>query len=501
MFRRMNKYRVIYNQDCTNLFHITQPIQPEHVKLMVDEVADGGVDLMLINPNAQKTNYPGDVWETYWEEGDFNDCVKQMRIFAEQGHDYLKLALQRCREKSIAPGVSIRMNDMHGAQQPDTHPQNSRFYKSHPEYRLLGPVNNGWGRIGLNYEHEPVRLHYLALIREIVERYDFDVLELDFMRFSDYFPFRDYEKHCAVMTEFIKQVRKITNQKQDIALYIRVASTPAAAYELGFDLETLVAKKFIDGIIFTEFLNTGWEMPVDEFRAIVGQNVALYAGADVSADRRPGLPIRYMPHNELLMRGFAYAYLSSGADGVYFFNFFTLRESGKDSGQLRFDIFKQIKSIETMRNCPKAYLITSNISPCCETDLPHQIPVNIGFRQSRRFDMLVGKESDHCRFLVRVVLTGDISREQLFLRCNQFTAGSANQVKNVSVKELSNELTNSQKISGKVLKQVQAAEFFVPARAIRNGRNVFVLRNDSDNEITIHGIETYVLPLNEGGKI
>ena len=46
--------RVIYNQDCTNLF-VTEkePLAPRHVDRMVDEVAEGGADLFLVNPNAQ----------------------------------------------------------------------------------------------------------------------------------------------------------------------------------------------------------------------------------------------------------------------------------------------------------------------------------------------------------------------------------------------------------------------------------------------------------------
>ncbi len=97
----MRRYRVIYNQDCTNLFStVKEPIRPEHVTAMVDEVAEGGVDLMLINPNAQKINFPGCDWETFWENcSDMPHAIRQMKHLAEQGHDYLKLALERCREK------------------------------------------------------------------------------------------------------------------------------------------------------------------------------------------------------------------------------------------------------------------------------------------------------------------------------------------------------------------------------------------------------------------
>lgn len=493
------KYRIIYNQDCTHIFSIVkEPIKPEHITEMIDEIVEGGAELILINPNAQKTNYPSRVWECFWEgenkdmAEDTSHVVRQMKHLAQQGYNYLKLALGRCREKHTACGVSIRMNDMHGALRPDTHPLNSSFYKQHPEYRLSGSVNLGWGKIGFNYEYLEVRLHYLKLIAEIVGGYDFDALELDFMRFPNYFPPGNYEKHCIIMTEFIRQVKEILDKKK-VALYIRVASTPVAAYELGFDLTRLAKENIVEGVTFTEFLNTGWEMPVDEFREIMGKNVALYAGADVSADRRQGFPTRYMPHDELLLRGFAYGYLNAGADGLYFFNFFTPREkSGKDAEKpLRFDMFKKIKSIEMLRGCPKTYLLTANASPCCETDLPCQIPIDTGPRQSRRFYMLAGTEPDGCKFLLQVFFSGTISCDQLWLRWNLFPVGSARQIQDVAVKGLSGE---------KPIKQIQMAEFLVPSRAICNGRNHFILRNESLNEITIHGVELQVLPVKKRGN-
>ncbi|HUW32032.1 MAG TPA: hypothetical protein VM223_10500 [Planctomycetota bacterium] len=56
-------YRVVYNQDCTNLFvTVKDPLRPEHVDRMVDEVADGGADVLLVNPNAQRVNYPSRAW-------------------------------------------------------------------------------------------------------------------------------------------------------------------------------------------------------------------------------------------------------------------------------------------------------------------------------------------------------------------------------------------------------------------------------------------------------
>jgi hypothetical protein len=485
--RSGDSYRVIYNQDCTALFLCArEPILPEHVDRMVDEVADGGADVMLINPNAQKANYPSRVWETYWD-GDASErapFAAQMKRLADGGCDYLARSLARCRKRGITPGVSVRMNDMHGSEQPDTDPQNSRFYRQHPEYRLSG---RGGGRLGLSYEHAAVRDHYLKLIGELIERYEFRVLELDFLRFQAYFPRGQFGERCAIMTDFIRQVRAMTlSASRKIDLLGRVASTPAAAYELGFDLAAWGREKLVDGVIFSEFLNTGWEMPVDEFRAQVGDAVALYAGADVSADRRPGLPVRYMPLNARLMRGFAAAYLAAGANGLYFFNYYSFPDS-------QYRLLGEVASREQLRGTAKTFLITSTGRSHWETDLPHQVPTVLGATDSREFDMQLAGEPEGTAMTLQVVFSGGASADQLWLRFNQVPVGSAQPMEPGSPRQSTRILNTSAKISLPACSlPLETAEFSLPDGAVRDGFNRLTLRNEG-KEINIHGLEVHVL--------
>ena len=60
------KYRVLFNKDLTDFFEIGGNT-PQEVRQMVDEVADGGADVFLVNPNAQVTNYPSKAWQTVWD--------------------------------------------------------------------------------------------------------------------------------------------------------------------------------------------------------------------------------------------------------------------------------------------------------------------------------------------------------------------------------------------------------------------------------------------------
>ena len=124
-------YKVIHNHDCSDLFDKTkEPITPAHVDRMVDEIASGRPDVILINPNSQRTSYPSKVWQTFWDGYEPGDrlffgsvpadgiagrehCIGQMAHLARQC-DYLHKALcQLPALRGLQPGISIRMNDMH----------------------------------------------------------------------------------------------------------------------------------------------------------------------------------------------------------------------------------------------------------------------------------------------------------------------------------------------------------------------------------------------------
>ena len=108
-------YPLIYNYDSGPIFFQDEPVTPEHVDQMVDEVADAGVDALLVCVNAQTTYFPSRTTQTLWDgftQGDqsfFVDVpqgrietrahfIKQAKRLAEQC-DYLERSLARCRAR------------------------------------------------------------------------------------------------------------------------------------------------------------------------------------------------------------------------------------------------------------------------------------------------------------------------------------------------------------------------------------------------------------------
>ena len=481
-------YRVLYNQDNSNLFYVTpEPLTPEHVDRMVDEVADGGADAFLLCPNAQRTSYPSAVWQTAWdgyrpgdasfwgiapEEGEdvsaYADriaarehMVVQMQLLAGRC-DYVERAVARCEHRGIAPGISIRMNDMHDAPWPRSH-LHSAFYQEHPEWHLRGQAGRDWGSVGLDYAHRQVRDHLLALIGELAERYRFEVLELDFLRFAHYFDGTDPEAQRRTMTSFLHEVRDaLSAARRPVALMARIASNPGAALELGFDVRSWAREGAVDAISCGSFLLTGWEMPIDRYRRLVGDEISVYACTDSASGRRGGIDAALMALDPALMRGFAAGYLAAGADGIELFNYFCVREDPANP-EPRFEVMGRIGSLDRLRGAARRHLATVGASNA-RTDLPLQVPVELGPRESRPFRLLLARGEAGSAVTVEVELDREVPPDELHLRIDDRPIGPAEEV-----------------AGGRT-------RFAVPADAVRDGVNELVLRT-GEHAVVVNGIE------------
>ena len=492
-------YRVIYNYDSGPVFFQDEPVTPEHVDREVDEVADAGADVMLICTGGQLTCFPSRTWQNYWDGFDPDDrsffgdtpedwiphridWIKQMQRLAEECDcDYLERALARCRERGLAPGVTMRMNDMHDGVWPMSH-LHSRFYKENPQFHIPRIECRGYGREALDYSHPEVRDHAMLLIRELVECYDFDVLELDFMRFAFYFDRFNVDEHCETSTAFLREVRDLLAASgRDITLIPRVASSPGAARQLGFDVGAWAREGLVDGITPAMFLNTGWELPIGEFRELIGPDVALYAGLDCSACHWDGLPTELIAGDPELLRGFTLGNHVQGVDGINIFNFFCAR-STKPPVAPCFSTLAELHAPAGLRAVPRRHLITGGFE-AVECDLPSQVPISIQENLSRRFEMVLAAEDEGTTATARVFFDGEAEPANLWLRIGVHSVGHAAEI-----------IPGPEGEEGKTRgdpRKSRIAVFPLPPGVIRDGTNELVLRCEFA-EITVLGLDVCV---------
>ena len=487
--QKRSAYKVIYNQDWISFFSYTkEPMTPAHVDRMVDEVADGGADLMLINVNGQRVNYPSRVWQTHYT------THQQMKRLVDQGCDYLARALARCRQASIAPGVSVRMNDSHGTYKSGRHPWVSDFYRDHPQWRLKTKFRrkNQLFMHTFDYRQPEVREHYLALIRELITGYRFDVLELDFLRHPPYFPLGSSEKHRAIMTDFIQTISKLLkSSKGKKKLLVRVPDAAATSYDLGLDVKRWTREGLIDGVTASGFCHTSWQMNVDEFRRLIGEKVTFYAGVEYTASNPERFPLsdyekrdpaRFMSLDERKLRGFAAAYYASGADGVYLFNFFVprSRQLFRDH-ETKFEVLRELRDPDKLRGKPKTYTLTAGGKDWKYqgVDGPDQVPCVAEAALPRVFSMLMASEPESRQVEVEVFVEGEPGNrlKDLRLHINEFSAGHAIKIQPVADEFLADKPQDEN--SSRNIKPVNKILFRAKSKMLLDGRNRLTFHSDS----------------------
>ena len=222
--------RVLYSDDLTHIqtcespYHRKgEPFREAMIFADVDEVADAGADVHMLQPGLGWTPlwwsavYP--FGEHYTWAKDRYGCVDSIfDAYMLAGGDIVRAFVNRCRQRGTGPFISLRMNDYHGKELLDlsrdkledtTMPMTlcaSRFQAEHRDWRI-GPEPGETKRVVdeaaflrdrglrtrtrharvLDWAIPEVREHKFSFIRELCENYDIDGFELDFMRDSRLF--------------------------------------------------------------------------------------------------------------------------------------------------------------------------------------------------------------------------------------------------------------------------------------------------------------------------
>lgn len=351
--------RILYNLDGDSCMcfkkGVYKPVQitADDLRAAVDEIAFPGsqVDTLLVNVLAQSMYYPTKVgtmrgtlsspddrakWSA-WETQRFAN----MQEFFARGEDPYAILLARARQRGLEAMLSFRVNDAHGYEM-----LLSRFWRDHEEYRIGG---------SLNFAFREVRDHAFELVREAVQRYDCDGIELDFQRHPRYFkPETPLAERREAMNDFVQRVRGMLDdegrkRKKKLLLAARVPTSPEQARELGEDAVHWANRQWIDFLTIAEFLFLRPELPVAPWRSQI-KNIPLYASIEGWIPDPRGNDEKGHPTADQYRRAAQHLW-REGMDGVYLFNFFTPREDGPRATEPPFFVLGELgdsKKLERM---------------------------------------------------------------------------------------------------------------------------------------------------------
>lgn len=302
--------RMILDHDGNNTFAILSP----DFRRDIDEVVAScppNITTYLLCPGAGTYYYPTKVAEVD------PHCVQLKRELAA-GHDPFGYFLQRLRASGKEVFLTMRMNDVHEPAAADEW-NLPRVRREHPDCIVdaaaVARGDTDWFNWCLDYARPEVRAYMLAIARELLDRYDFDGLQLDWMRFPRHLsgtPEEVWAKR-GHLTDFVAEVRALCEARHR-KLFVRVPTSLAGCRRLGFDLAEWTRRGLVDAITTAPFLNTDFFQPIAETRAALqGAPVPIYAGFDMEHGAQ-----RHSPES---LRAVATSLYASGADGLNLFNF------------------------------------------------------------------------------------------------------------------------------------------------------------------------------------
>ena len=301
----------------------------------------GQVVEVCYNFNAQRVNVSGMPCEPVWAgtedrgaEGvffrgrrlspDSADWIRGARSLDEKGIDPYAVWLSETRRLGRRASLSMRMNDVHCVNDPDNF-MHCAFWREHPEYRI-DPVSGdpAWFVAELDYARPEVRSYALDLIRSVLERYDCDGLELDWMRFGHHLAHGRLEEGRTLLTGFHREVRKLADiaekrLKHPVEVTARVPADPVAAWDMGYDVAAWVHEGLVAGVVPTAFwATTDTAMPIGFWRRLLGDKVRIDAGLELLVRPYPASqPVLDRPG---FLAAQAADCLYQGADRIYLFN-------------------------------------------------------------------------------------------------------------------------------------------------------------------------------------
>jgi hypothetical protein len=285
------------------------------------------------------------------------------KSLADAGHNPPKVIVEECHRRGMAAFVSLRMNDTHDGQHSKDqfpNPELPTFKRHNPDW-LLQDLHR-WS--ALDYRKPQVRRLKLRVIEEFFDRWDFDGIELDWLRHTMYFPRGTEQKNAKYLTEFLRAVRKSLSDRaarrgRKIEIAVRIPERLSWCKLGGFDVPRWIKEDLIDTLILGQGLTES--IGIGEFRGLMKKReLPIYPCVTPYGNGYPISP-------DEVIRGNAANLWRDGADGIYAFNWF-------NHGTWRKKLLSEISDPGSLKKKNKQYALV------------------------RRFDADRHAGSDHLRF-------------------------------------------------------------------------------------------------------
>lgn len=299
-----------------------------------------GVKEIFYNPNAQLSYSPSEVWE-YAEhryqrtevdgipvnfKGNYLDVWHKLCV--EYNIDLYTYFIEGTRQAGISPWLTFRFDDVHDSMTETgelrgsdyTHTARSRGIVRCRHHALCGYHDNA-----LDYAIPEVRERFMAYVKEQLERYDVDGVELDFMREPYAFKPGYEDEGMAIIRGICEEIRELccelaARRGHPVGLAVRTFRDPESDFYSGINAVGLAKAGLVDIVITTpRWASCDSAIPIGLWRQILPDGVRLAYGTDILY-RTSAKNANHFYTDEQLF-GLANQAYTEGADSIYLFNF------------------------------------------------------------------------------------------------------------------------------------------------------------------------------------
>ena len=206
------RYRVIFNSDGHGVFKDAKGDLNQWIANLFGPLENSHVDALFWCDGAggNTANYDSRVLERTGAR--VGKADPKLQALIDQGNDPPRVVVREAHKRKLDVFFSFRINDIHDSfilgEQPT-------FKIKHPEW-LLGKKKYGAVTsypTALNFAVKEVRDLKFRAIEEVFTKYDFDGLEVDFLRGAPYFLPGTAKKNAPLLTELVSRYHRLLRRQ------------------------------------------------------------------------------------------------------------------------------------------------------------------------------------------------------------------------------------------------------------------------------------------------
>lgn len=404
----MEKPRLIYYNDAHH-YHakrVDPPVSMHKMHWPVDELLGTGVDLLVLGLGygdvyfhqskiGRTVGEKKEVWENYidWR------IMRMVRDCQEMGTDQVREVIKWGREKGLRVFPSLKLQDPSRLSgEGITGDERCGWLKMNRGEEVC--LREGDERLPhtewcYDYTLEEVRREKVAIIREMLEDYEADGIELDFMFRPRYFRKAGVEDNVPLMNRFVAEIKAMASeigekQGREIPICARVYHSREENLKIGLDVKAWLKERSIDlvvGQVPYIFFDTGLMDGRWLADAANGAGAAAYIRPPrVVYDERTGYPSIEM------YRALGQALAWQGFAGM------CLGYLPWPLGDKEYQILREIAYPDAHARSDKRYLLQPREPDTTFTEPPHrQLPIDLTEGETAKATIIVSDDLESAK--------------------------------------------------------------------------------------------------------